>query len=229
MHEFAYIFLLQFSFCIKIASMYTRNQDIRSEDETLKEKTAYKLRQEKNTEEHPFWELLRFAVLAFLIILPIRAFIAQPFIVSGSSMYPTFQDGNYLIVDQISYRFEEPNRGDVIVFRFPKDKKKFFIKRIIGLPNESIKIDGSKVTIMNDNFPDGFDLNEPYVKNLAFNNITVVLGSNEFFVMGDNRSASSDSRSWGNVKDNLIMGRALLRLLPVKNIGIFPGENKFPN
>jgi len=194
-----------------------------------KEESVYKLKQEKITKEHPFWELLRFAVLAFLIIIPIRTFIAQPFIVSGSSMYPTFQDGNYLIVDQISYRFEDPNRGDIIVFRFPKDKKKFFIKRIIGLPNESIKIDGSKITIMNDNHPDGFDLNEQYVKNLAFDNMTVVLGNDEFFVMGDNRNSSSDSRSWGNVKENLIIGRVLLRLLPVKNIGIFPGEYEFVN
>ena len=194
-----------------------------------KEESVYKLKQEKITKEHPFWELLRFAVLAFLIIIPIRTFIAQPFIVSGSSMYPTFQDGNYLIVDQISYRFEDPNRGDIIVFRFPKDKKKFFIKRIIGLPNESIKIDGSKITIMNDNHPDGFDLNEQYVKNLAFDNMTVVLGNDEFFVMGDNRSSSSDSRSWGNVKENLIIGHVLLRLLPINQIGIFPGEYEFVN
>lgn len=194
-----------------------------------KEESVYKLKQEKITKEHPFWELLRFAMLAFLIVLPIRILIAQPFIVSGSSMYPTFQDGNYLIVDQISYRFEEPNRGDIIIFRFPKDKKKFFIKRIIGLPNESIKVNGSKVTIINDSHPDGFGLDEPYVKNLAFNNMVAILGSNEFFVMGDNRSASSDSRSWGNVKENLIIGRALLRLLPVKNIGIFPGEYEFVN
>ena len=191
--------------------------------------TPYKLKQEKITKEHPFWELLRFAMLAFLIVLPIRILIAQPFIVSGSSMYPTFQDGNYLIVDQISYRFEEPNRGDIIIFRFPKDKKKFFIKRIIGLPNESIKIDGSKITIMNDNHPDGFDLNEQYVKNLAFDNMTVVLGNDEFFVMGDNRNSSSDSRSWGNVKENLIIGRVLLRLLPINQIGIFPGEYEFVN
>ena len=191
--------------------------------------TPYKLKQEKITKEHPFWELLRFAMLAFLIVLPIRILIAQPFIVSGSSMYPTFQDGNYLIVDQISYRFEEPNRGDIIIFRFPKDKKKFFIKRIIGLPNESIKIDGSKITIMNDNHPDGFDLNELYVKNLAFDNMTVVLGNDEFFVMGDNRNSSSDSRSWGNVKENLIIGHVLLRLLPINQIGIFPGEYEFVN
>ena len=194
-----------------------------------KKESVYKLKQEKITKEHPFWELLRFAVLAFLIIIPIRTFIAQPFIVSGSSMYPTFQDGNYLIVDQISYRFEDPNRGDIIVFRFPKDKKKFFIKRIIGLPNESIKIDGSKITIMNDNHPDGFDLNEQYVKNLAFDNMTVVLGNDEFFVMGDNRSSSSDSRSWGNVKENLIIGHVLLRLLPINQIGISPGEYEFVN
>src|SRR3972149_7285428 len=116
--------------------------------------------------DHPFWELLQFAIIALLIVVPIRAFVAQPFIVSGSSMYPTFEDGNSLIGDGISYRFEKPARGDVIIFRFPKDRKKFFIKRIIGLPGESLEIKDSNITIANENNPDGFILNEPYIKNV---------------------------------------------------------------
>lgn len=182
---------------------------------------------QEEKQEHPFWELVRFALLAFLIILPIRAFIAQPFIVSGSSMYPTFKDGNYLIVDQISYRLEIPKRGEVIVFKYPKDTSKYFIKRIIGLPGETVTIKGSQVNIKNTAKPEGFDLTEPYVKNLATNDMTVTLGSNEYFVMGDNRSASSDSRSWGNVPKNLIIGRTFVRLLPFSSTGFWPGENIF--
>ncbi len=182
---------------------------------------------EKEVDEHPFWELLRFAILALLIVIPIRTFIAQPFIVSGSSMFPTFQDGNYLIVDQLSYRFEDPDRGDVIVFRYPKDTKKFFIKRIIGLPNETLEIKGSVINIKNNDRLDGFDLNEPYVKNLSYNNMSVTLGPNEYFMMGDNRSASSDSRSWGTVKRNLIIGKTLVRLLPISDLDLLPGKFEY--
>ncbi len=177
--------------------------------------------------DHPFWELVRFAIIALLVVVPIRAFIAQPFIVSGSSMYPTFEDGNYLIVDEISYRFETPARGDVIIFRFPKDKKKFFIKRIIGLPGETLEIRENIITIKNKDNPGGFVLNEPYVKNISYSDETMELKNDEYFLMGDNRGASSDSRSWGNVKKNLIIGRAFLRLLPLDGIGLLPGHYEF--
>lgn len=178
-------------------------------------------------EDHPFWELIRFAIVALLIVVPIRAFVAQPFIVSGSSMYPTFEDGNYLIVDEISYRFEKPHRGDVIIFRYPKDKKKFFIKRVIGLPNETIEIKDSSVIIKNNTNPNGFILAEPYVKSATYSNLAVELEADEYFLMGDNRNASSDSRSWGNVKENLIVGRAFLQLLPLDEIYLLPGRHEF--
>src|SRR3989344_4501453 len=177
--------------------------------------------------DHPFWELLQFAIVALLIVVPIRSLVAQPFIVSGSSMYPTFEDGNYLIVDEISYRFEKPARGDVIIFRFPKDRKKFFIKRIIGLPGESFEIKNSSITIVNKDNPGGFILNEPYIKNVSYNYESVKLNQDEYFLMGDNRGASSDSRSWGNVKKNLIIGRAFIRLLPLNEIGLRPGGYEF--
>ena len=91
-------------------------------------------------QENFFKEIIKFALLAVIIVLPIRFFIAQPFIVSGASMDPTFADKQYLIVDQISYRFDGPKRGDVIIFRYPLNTKKFFIKRIVGLPSKTIKI-----------------------------------------------------------------------------------------
>jgi len=178
------------------------------------------------TKKQSFWELVRFAVIALIIVIPIRAFIAEPFVVSGSSMVPTFENGNYLIVDKISYKLSDPQRDDVIVFRYPNDQTKFFIKRIIGLPNETVDIKGSVVTITNSAHPEGFNLNEPYVKNIADNTTHFELKSDEYFVMGDNRIGSSDSRYWGAVNRKLITGRAFLRLLPINKINVLPGNFK---
>jgi len=189
-------------------------------DKKLQEKT-----QEK-TGAQSFWELVRFAVMALIIVIPIRVFLAEPFVVSGSSMVPTFEDGNYLIIDKISYRLNDPKRDDVIIFRYPNDQTKFFIKRIIGLPNETVDIKGDVVIITNGEHKDGLKLSEPYVKNIANNILHFELKSDEYFVMGDNRSGSSDSRYWGGVKRNLITGKAFLRLLPVKKIDILPGDYK---
>jgi signal peptidase I len=183
-------------------------------------------KKEQSSAKQSFWELVRFAFIALIIVIPIRVFIAEPFVVSGSSMFPTFQNGNYLIIDKISYRLHDPQRDDVIVFRYPNDQTKFFIKRIIGLPNETVDIKGSVVTITNKKHAEGFALDEPYVKNAANNTTHFELKSDEYFVMGDNRSGSSDSRYWGAVKRNLLIGRTLLRLLPIDMIGTFPGAYK---
>ena len=180
----------------------------------------------EKTTAQSFWELVRFAFLALIIVIPVRLLIAEPFVVSGSSMVPTFQNSNYLIVDKLSYKFSNPQRDDVIVFRYPKDTTKFFIKRIIGLPNETVDINGNAVTIKNAEHPDGFTLNEPYVKNISDNITHFELKNDEYFVMGDNRSGSSDSRYWGAVNRNLITGRAFLRLMPLNEIGVFPGDYK---
>ncbi|MES2416260.1 MAG: signal peptidase I [Patescibacteria group bacterium] len=177
----------------------------------------------KQTFKESFWELVRFALIAIAIVLPVRIFIAQPFIVSGSSMVPTFQNGQYLIVDEISYRFEDPKRGDVIVFRYPNDTKKFFIKRIIGLPGETVDVKKEETIITNKENPNGFVLDQSYVVNHSQDNAHKVLGSDEYFVMGDNRSGSSDSRYWGPVQKKLLVGRAFLRLFPVNQIDVLPG------
>lgn len=170
-------------------------------------------------------DLLKFLVIALAIVLPIRMWIAQPFVVSGESMYPTFHDKDYLIVDEISYIVGEASRGDVVIFRYPNDTKRFFIKRIIGLPNEKIKVDRSVITITNKEHPEGFSLIEPYINEKDF----VGFGEyetkdNEYFVMGDNRNRSSDSRIWGILPENLMVGKAFLRLLPIKNISYLPGD-----
>jgi signal peptidase I len=170
-------------------------------------------------------EIIHFSILALVIVLPIRMFVAQPFIVSGASMETTFYSGQYLIVDQLSYHFEEPEHGEVIVFRYPKDPSKFFIKRIIGIPGDVVRIEGNKVTITNETYPDGILLDEEYV--FAMNPNTTLeetLGEDEYFVMGDNRNASSDSRMWGVLHRENIVGRAFLRLFPFTEVDVFPGK-----
>ncbi|MEK7190204.1 MAG: signal peptidase I [Patescibacteria group bacterium] len=179
------------------------------------------------TKMQSFWELVRFAFVALVIVIPIRFFVIQPFIVSGSSMVPTFENNDYLIIDKISYELGNQKRDDVVVFRYPNDPTKFFIKRIIGLPGETIDIKGSEVTITNEDHPEGFKLDQPFVKNLANNDTHLELKNDEYFVMGDNRNASSDSRYWGAVKKDLLIGRALLRLRfwPINNlVDVLPGN-----
>jgi len=180
----------------------------------------------KEPHKESIWELLRFAIIAVAIIVPIRMFIAQPFVVSGSSMFPTFEDKQYLIIDEISYKLNKPKRDDVVVFKYPNDTTKFFIKRIIGLPNETIDIKGNEITIINEEHPEGFKLEQQFVKNISDNNLHRKLTENEYFVMGDNRSGSFDSRSWGPVPKKLLVGRAFLRLLPINKINLFPGKYK---
>jgi signal peptidase I len=171
-------------------------------------------------------EIIHFSLIALLIVLPIRLFVAQPFIVSGASMETTFSTGQYLIVDQLTYHFKNPARGEVIVFRYPKDPSKFFIKRIIGMPGDTITISGRTVTISNKDHTDGVVIDESYVHDMKPNaTITETLSTGEYFVMGDNRNASSDSRAWGVLQRDSIVGRAFLRLFPFTSIGAFPGNH----
>jgi len=172
------------------------------------------------------WDLVKFAALALAIVIPVRMFIAQPFVVSGESMVPTFQNGQYLIVDEISYLLNGAHRGDVVIFKYPGDPTRFFIKRLIGMPNEKITISNGKVKIINKENPDGFILEEPYINEKDFEGTTYETGADQYFVMGDNRNRSSDSRSWGLVPKKLLVGRAYLRLLPVKDISYLPGSYK---
>lgn len=188
-----------------------------SETETVREDVV--------KEEHPLTEIVRFSIIAILIVIPIRMFIAQPFIVSGDSMDDTFHSGEYLIVDQVTYYFEKPERGDVIIFRYPKDPSKFFIKRVIGVPGDTVNIENAQVTISNEQNLDGFVLNEPYIKSMQPGpKVTEKLGDREYFVMGDNRDQSSDSRTWGVLQEERIIGKAMFRLFPPKEFSYLPGE-----
>lgn len=170
-------------------------------------------------------EVVRYAIIALAIVIPIRVFIAQPFIVSGESMIPTFQDADYLIVDELSYRLRDPRRGEVVIFRYPNDPSRFFIKRIIALPGETIHFKGTTFTVTGPDIQGEINLDEPYISRATFaGNKSVTLGTDEFFVMGDNRSASSDSRVWGPLPKKDLVGRAYLRLLPANHIQTLPGS-----
>lgn len=173
-------------------------------------------------------EILRFTLFALVIVLPIRLFVAQPFIVQGASMDPTFETGEYLIVDQLSYHLSAPERGQIVIFKYPLDTSKYFIKRIIGLPGETVVLDGTSVIIKSPEHPDGVKLTEPYItsKNEMENSMTVTLGPNQYWVMGDNRRQSSDSRSWGILPGNLIVGTPFVRLYPLDRVSVSPGFYK---
>jgi signal peptidase I len=178
--------------------------------------------------EQALKEIVIFIVLAVIIVLPIRLFVAQPFVVDGESMHPTFESADYLIIDELTYHFESPQRGDVIVFRYPGDPKIFYIKRIIGLPGETVHINSGKVTITKTD-GENITLNEPYavVEDATYSQ-TTTLGAGQYFVMGDNRPESSDSRVWGPLPAQNIVGRVFLRLLPINEVGLLPGKYALP-
>ena len=194
------------------------------------------------------WEVIKVFFWAFIVIMPIRIFLFQPFFVQGASMEPNFQGGNYLIINELGYKntsfgidnkdifsvptFRELNRGDVVVFRYPKDPTQFFIKRVIGLPGEKVIIVDGKVRIVSKQNPEGFILDEyQYLpKNFITNNpqnpqsnapIIQELSQDEYFVMGDNRAQSHDSRAWGPLDKKYVIGKALLRAWPLSEISVY--------
>ena len=163
------------------------------------------------------WDLVKILIIALVIIVPFRMFVAEPFVVAGSSMLPNFHNHDYLIIDRLSYITGNPRRGDVIVLKFPKDPSQFFIKRVIGLPGETISLKQGYVVIANDRQPEGLRLAESYLPNQSQTfgqGAPVHLGSNEYFVLGDNRTASSDSRVWGILPRDLIVGKVWARVYP---------------
>ena len=167
-----------------------------------------------------FLDIVKIVIIALIIIIPIRFFVVQPFFVRGASMEPTYSQGDYLLVDEISYRFSEPDRGDVIIFRAPTGESQFFIKRVIGLPGETVRVAGGEVLIINDAFTDGFVLGEEYIGNSITGNLETTLNENEYFMLGDNRGASFDSRAWGPLEHDLIIGKVFLRAWPFGDFGL---------
>lgn len=192
-----------------------------------------------------FVEIVKIFFLALIIIIPIRVFIFQPFFVQGASMEPSFFNGQYLIVNEIGYKktqigiediklttvkpFRKLERGDVIVFRYPKDPRQFYIKRVIGLPGETVEIKEGNVYIHSKQFPQGKILEEDYLREDTPTQVPDTQGlvetvkDNEYFVMGDNRPNSSDSRVWGSIKDTDVIGKVLLRAWPVTKMHLYLG------
>src|SRR3989344_2198007 len=165
-------------------------------------------------------EVVEVAIIALGAVFLIRTFLVQPFLVSGASMVPNFHNGDYLLIDEVSYRFREPERGEVVVFRYPNDESTFFIKRIIGLPGERVALNEGKITVFNAEHPQGELLGEEYLPSTAF---TSARSGNkwEYLVLGDNRSYSYDSRDWGALKRKEIIGLVRLRLWPVTGLTVF--------
>ncbi|MEA1937386.1 MAG: signal peptidase I [Patescibacteria group bacterium] len=171
------------------------------------------------------FDTIKIVVISLVVIIGIRTFVMQPFFVNGQSMEPNFYDGDYLIVNEISYRFDNPQRGDVIIFHYPNDPRQFFIKRVIGLPGEKIEIKNSKITIYNKENPDGLVLDEFYLPKTAviIKDYSQELKNDEYYVLGDNRTASSDSRVWGVLEKRYIVGKTWIRAWPFGNFSIFEG------
>lgn len=170
-------------------------------------------------------EIAKVALISAAIIIPIRYFLIQPFFVKGASMEPTFHDKEYLIVDELSYRFNSPERGQVIVFRYPRNPQEYFIKRIIGLPGEEVQVKDGKVTVFSSAYPDGLILDESYLpanlETYSDSEAKVTVGADEYYVLGDNRGASKDSRYFGIVNKSFVTGKILFRGWPFNEITVF--------
>jgi signal peptidase I len=170
-------------------------------------------------------EFVKVGLLAGVTIAAVRALIFMPFYVKGASMEPNFFDKEYLIVEEVSYRLRAPERGEVIVFKYPENPKEYFLKRIIGLPGERVKVSEGKITIYNAEHPEGVILDEPYLPDdlLTSGDKTFVpLTEDQYFVMGDNRPNSYDSRRFGAVDKSLVVGRVFFRGWPFNRAQIIP-------
>ena len=174
-----------------------------------------------------FLEILEVVIISVVAVFLVRTYIVQPFLVWGSSMAPNFSTGDYILIDELSLYFRNPQRGEVVVLRFPQNPSTYFIKRIIGLPGERVLIKDNKITIFNSQHPNGFVLEEKYLSPNVITEVRqekskeFVLGPDEYFVLGDNRQFSYDSRDWGVLKRKDIVGIAKLRLWPLKSVRVF--------
>ncbi|MBI4993512.1 signal peptidase I [Candidatus Wolfebacteria bacterium] len=173
---------------------------------------------------YAIWEIVEVALVAVISVLIIRNFLVQPFLVNGASMEPNFHNNDYLLIDEVSYRFREPQRGEVMVFKYPGNENYYYIKRVIGLPGEEVKIKDGKILIFNGKNSNGIELDEKYLPfRLDANgkDEEIKLKDGEYFVMGDNRQFSFDSRNWGPVKKNEIIGLVRVRLWPIDSVMAF--------
>lgn len=172
-----------------------------------------------------------YCVIAIALVVPVRLYVAQPFLVAGHSMEPTFAPGDYLVVDELSYRLHAPERGDVVVFGYPLDSDQILIKRIVGLPGETVQVSHGQVTVVGADQHTITVLDEPYRSDASGREgvSRTTLHDDEYYVLGDDRDVSSDSRMWGPVQRRFIIGRAYVRLLPLPRASVLPGAHAFSN
>ncbi len=177
--------------------------------------------------------LLVWIIGIIILVKLIQAFLIQPFIVDGASMLNTYHNQEFLLVDKLSYHIRKPYRGDVMIFKLYENNTnpyqgKHLIKRVIGLPGERVVVKNGVTTIYNTANPAGFVLEEPYV---AFKenqkDVDMTLDVHHYFVMGDNRAQSYDSRDWGGLDEVNIKGQVLFRVYPFKNAGYEPGRYSY--
>jgi signal peptidase I len=192
------------------------------------------LSSESSHQPTDFWrvtaELIRTAIIVTVLAYVIRLFVLQPFVVEGSSMAPLFHSHDYLIVEKVSYKLHQPERGDIVVFRYPRNPEVNYVKRVIGLPGEKVRLENGKVKIISPEYPDGIALDESYLSDISTyaqpNHTSLgsiaefTVGENSIFVMGDNRTASSDSREWGNVPDGYVIGKVVLQAYPLDRVNL---------
>ena len=244
---FDFLLKIKYNVCdIKIVFMTMEKQEqnleklksATSEGMENQESDKKERRQEKKTSF--VFEIIKIVLISFLIIFPIRTFVFQPFFVKGSSMEPNFLNGEYLIINELGYKktvvaagekeiftvdsFKELERGTPVVFRYPRNPEEFFIKRVIGLPNERVLIKNKTIKIFNDESPEGFLLDErDYIPNHfeTRGEEDFVLEGGQYVVLGDNRSHSSDSRNWGILSSDYIVGKVLLRAWPVDRFKLY--------
>jgi signal peptidase I len=230
-------------FSITMDSLNNRNKGMQPTNMNFDPEMNVRGREDKDPEVYDskqfFRDIVTIGILVFFIIIPIHTFLFQPFFVRGSSMEPNFKDGEYLVVEELGYKqtsvglwdwnwftvnsSTEFNRGESVVFHPPTDDSVFYIKRIIGLPGETVKIHGSTVSIINADFPEGRALDE-----LAYLSPTVTttgdrvvtLGKDEYYVLGDNRGVSMDSRSFGPIKKDHVIGKVIFRAWPLNRYGV---------
>lgn len=165
-------------------------------------------------------------VLAFAIFMMLYLFLVQPHKVDGRSMYPNFHDSEYILTDKISYRSSNPQRGDVVVFHAPPPYSSDFIKRIIGLPNETMVVREGRIFI-DDKRLDEYYLPSSYLtseKSFLREGVPYSIPDDYYMVLGDNRDFSSDSREWGPVSKKAIVGKAWLRYWPIDRLGMIEHE-----
>lgn len=180
------------------------------------------------------WGFAVSILIALALAALIRVFIFAPYLVSGTSMLPNFQNYNYVLVDRLTYDFSQPQRGDVVVLKLPEETDRDLIKRVIGVPGDTVVLTGANptITIINAQHPQGVALDEPYVSSANYGGTTntrYTLGPNQYFVMGDNRAVSADSRIWGLLPRSDIIGVVMLRLYPFNEIGFFPAQTRYQN